>query len=166
MLADLSEAGYGVTLASEVKYGYAVEGNVMRYVFSCVREELKLIFRLSMLRSATAPDPEQDRGEHRFSFAIMPHAGRLLESGTYKKAMRFINNVSIRTIADGANTSPLRNPFEIGGSESIILDTVKRGENDEKLGETTIIIRLYESLGGRSRGILQLQVLFLSWEVR
>lgn len=30
VLADLSEAGYGVTIASEFKYGYAVEGNVMR----------------------------------------------------------------------------------------------------------------------------------------
>lgn len=28
--ADLSEAGYGVAIASDYKYGYAVEGNVMR----------------------------------------------------------------------------------------------------------------------------------------
>jgi len=32
MIADLSEAGYGVSLVSEVKYGYAVEGNTMRFV--------------------------------------------------------------------------------------------------------------------------------------
>ena len=32
MIADLSEAGYGVSLVSEVKYGYAVEGNCMRCV--------------------------------------------------------------------------------------------------------------------------------------
>jgi alpha-mannosidase len=30
MLADLSEAGYGVAIASAFKYGYAVEGNTMR----------------------------------------------------------------------------------------------------------------------------------------
>lgn len=30
MIADLSEAGYGVSLVSEFKYGYAVESNVMR----------------------------------------------------------------------------------------------------------------------------------------
>lgn len=32
MLGDLSEMGYGVSLVSSWKYGYAVEGNVMRSV--------------------------------------------------------------------------------------------------------------------------------------
>lgn len=35
MLGDLSEAGYGVSLVSRTKYGYAVEGNVMRSVDMC-----------------------------------------------------------------------------------------------------------------------------------
>lgn len=30
MFGDLSEAGYGVSIVSDHKYGYAVEGNVMR----------------------------------------------------------------------------------------------------------------------------------------
>jgi alpha-mannosidase len=49
--------------------------------------------RLSLLRSATAPDPTQDVGRHDFSFAIMPHVGRFIESGTYHYALAFVNDV-------------------------------------------------------------------------
>jgi alpha-mannosidase len=45
--ADLSEYGYGVAILSESKYGFACQGNVLR---------------ISLLRSATAPDAEQDQG--------------------------------------------------------------------------------------------------------
>jgi alpha-mannosidase len=40
MLADLSEIGYGVTLASDYKYGYAVENNTMRCVQEATKETL------------------------------------------------------------------------------------------------------------------------------
>ena len=63
--ADLSEFGYGVALINESKYGYAVQGNVMR---------------LSLLRSPTEPDPICDMRRHDFSFAIYPHVGTYAES--------------------------------------------------------------------------------------
>ena len=46
--ADLSEFGYGVAILSESKYGFSCRGNILR---------------ISLLRAATAPDPEQDQGE-------------------------------------------------------------------------------------------------------
>ena len=49
--ADLSEAGYGVALLNDCKYGYDIQGNVMR---------------LSLLRAPNSPDPLADRGWHRF----------------------------------------------------------------------------------------------------
>ena len=45
--ADLSEFGYGVAILSESKYGFSCLGNVLT---------------ISLLRSATAPDAEQDQG--------------------------------------------------------------------------------------------------------
>src|ERR1700761_710860 len=78
--ADLSEYGYGVAILSESKYGFACQGNVLR---------------ISLLRAATAPDADQDQGkcatgvchtlnfyigEHKFSWAVMPHKGSFLES--------------------------------------------------------------------------------------
>ena len=50
--ADLGEAGYGVALLNDCKYGYDIRGSVMR---------------LSLLRSPTHPDPAADRGAHRFT---------------------------------------------------------------------------------------------------
>lgn len=75
--ADLSEPGYGVALVS-AKYGYSVEGNVMR---------------VSLLRSSKSPDPTADMGEHRISWAIMPHTGMLQTGETYRRAMGFVNPV-------------------------------------------------------------------------
>ncbi|KAF8991674.1 glycosyl hydrolases family 38 N-terminal domain-containing protein [Cyathus striatus] len=45
---DLSEFGYGVAILSESKYGFSCIGNMLR---------------ISLLRSATAPDAEQDQGK-------------------------------------------------------------------------------------------------------
>ncbi|WVQ85168.1 hypothetical protein IAT38_007333 [Cryptococcus sp. DSM 104549] len=129
MFADLSEAGYGMTIVSDYKYGYAVEGNAMR---------------ISLLRSATAPDPEQDQGEHEFTFALMPHAGRLLESGVVKDALRYVNNVHDKAVLPAT--------FDVD-SKSVILETIKRGENDFTSGSSSksLILRLYDSLGGRTK---------------
>jgi hypothetical protein len=56
----------------------------------------------------------------------------------------------------------LRSRLALTGSTSrgIILETIKRGENDDfssqGTGQKTIIMRLYEGLGGRARGRLSL----------
>ncbi len=60
--ADLSEPGYGVALLNDCKYGYDIRGSTVR---------------LSLLRGPGFPDPEADQGEHRFGYALFPHAGDL-----------------------------------------------------------------------------------------
>jgi alpha-mannosidase len=64
--ADLSEPGYGVALLNDCKYGYDIRGSVMR---------------LSLLRGPGYPDPEADRGQHRFAYALLPHPGDLRAPG-------------------------------------------------------------------------------------
>src|SRR5579859_4276952 len=69
--ADLGEAGYGVALLNDSKYGYDIHGSVMR---------------LSLLRAPTHPDPNADRGRHRFTYALMPHLGDFRAAGVIAAA--------------------------------------------------------------------------------
>ncbi|TKA50051.1 hypothetical protein B0A49_11854 [Cryomyces minteri] len=53
--------------------------------------------------------------------------------------------------------------FRIEGSEGLVLDTVKRGEDDEDVSRSdlpvrkgkSVILRVYDTLGGRARGFLR-----------
>ena len=58
--ADLSEGDYGVSLLNDCKYGYDVEGNVLR---------------ITLLRGPEYPDPDADRGAHDFHLFALPAPG-------------------------------------------------------------------------------------------
>ncbi|RXW22273.1 hypothetical protein EST38_g3570 [Candolleomyces aberdarensis] len=149
--ADLSEFGYGVAILSESKYGFSCIGNVLR---------------ISLLRSATAPDAEQDQGEHRFSWAVYPHEGHFLESDVPVAGYLYNSPLRVRCLAPGTEDvlSVHRPPFSLEGSRNVFLETVKRGEYDsfdapvnvdDASGES-IILRLFEAYGGH--GCVNLKV--------
>ncbi|VDB95691.1 unnamed protein product [Peniophora sp. CBMAI 1063] len=145
--ADLSEFGYGVAILSESKYGYSCRGNVLR---------------LSLLRAATAPDAEQDQGEHEFSWAVLPHVGHFLESDVPRAAYVFNSPMHMRFIPEqpsSASTSidadkpghAHRRPIEVRGAKNVVLETIKRGDLDEEKNVKTVVLRLYEAYGGHAR---------------
>ncbi|KAG6826715.1 hypothetical protein H0H92_014762 [Tricholoma furcatifolium] len=144
--ADLSEFGYGVAILSESKYGFSCLGNVLR---------------ISLLRSATAPDAEQDQGEHKFSWAVMPHEGYFLESDVPVGAYLYNSPLHVRYVSnDGETTiSELQPPFAIEGARNVFLETVKRGDDDDfstKPGKTTVVLRIYEAFGGHAQARLRI----------
>lgn len=162
--ADLSEATYGVSILNDSKYGFAVAGNVMR---------------LSLLRAPKAPDGHADMGRHHTRYAIFPHQGGLTEA-TVRKAFEFNN--PLRVVGHKKSTTPaaglaalslapapesavkpsLLRSFCIHGAPNLVLDTIKRGEDDEDVsrGELpvrkgySVILRIYDAMGGKSRGVL------------
>lgn len=149
--ADLSEFGYGVAILSESKYGFACQGNVLR---------------ISLLRAATAPDAEQDQGEHRFSWAVMPHQGHFLESDVPQAAYLYNSPLRVRCIPAGTEEllSTFKAPFTVEGARNVFLETVKRGEYDsfedpvnfdDKSTTTTVILRLYEAFGGHAQTLVK-----------
>jgi alpha-mannosidase len=164
--ADLSEANYGVSILNDSKYGFATAGNVMR---------------LSLLRAPKAPDGHADMGRHGMRYAIFPHVGAL-GSETVKRAFEFNHPLKIVGVAsargmgegvrvgegkglDMAVTSPaLLSAFRIHNAPHLILDTIKRGEDDVDVAhpdnhittisssndDHSVILRLYDSLGGQT----------------
>ena len=165
--ADLSENGYGVSILNDSKYGFATCGNMMR---------------LSLLRSPKAPDAHADMGKltrvyvlihmltrpvsgrHHFRYAILPHAGPL-DSRTVRTAYNFNHPLKIfsSSSAISSTSASLLSCITLDGSKALILDCIKRGEDDEDVsrGELpkrkgrSVIVRIYESLGGRARGTLK-----------
>ena len=104
-------------------------------------------------------------GRHRIRYAILPHTGRLTHD-TIRTAYNFNHPLKLYPLPPSAthqSATTLLASIRLTGSPSLILDTIKRGEDDEDVSRgglpkrkgRSIIVRVYESLGGRSRGKLE-----------
>lgn len=145
--ADLSENDYGVSILNDSKYGFATCGNLMR---------------LSLLRAPKAPDAHADMGRHHIRWAILPHQGNL-GSTTVRTAYNFNNPLKPVQAGEALNANAFTRSIKLTGNPSLVLDTIKRGEDDEDVsrGELptrkgkSVILRIYDSLGATSKGIIE-----------
>lgn len=124
--ADLSEPHFGVSLLSDARYGYSTFGNQMS---------------LSLVRGPLSPDPKADFGEHRFRYALYPHAGGWREANTIAEAACF-NRPLLWT--QGAPADILRAPLITSSTGQVVIDTIKPAEDGNGW-----IVRLFESHGGK-----------------
>ena len=136
---DLSEGGYGVSLLNDCKYGHDIHDNVLR---------------ITLLRSPTHPDPEADQGEHRFSYALLPHGGRVDEE-TIGAAYALNDPAFVFAAKDGEGTTTADLPLSLLAVDqpNVVVETVKQAEDGNG-----IIVRLYEAL--RHRGPVTLRCAF------
>ena len=130
--ADLSEPGYGVALLNDCKYGYDVFSNTLR---------------LSLLRAPQSPAPDIDRGQHRFTYSLMPHVGDLREAGVIDEAYRL--NMPLRRVLLAANRAGSKPatwaPFSVD-APGVFIEAVKQAERS-----TATIVRLYEGWGRHTK---------------
>jgi len=133
--ADLSEAGYGVALLNDCKYGHDIRGNTMR---------------LTLLRAPKSPGKTADVGRrHEVTYALFPHGGDF-RNGVVRAAYEL--NVPVAAVAVPARDGwlpPRLSRFCIDG-DGVVLEAVKKAEDDDSL-----ILRLYEAHGGRGRRTLR-----------
>lgn len=129
--ADLSESGYGVSLLNDCRYGYDVRENVMR---------------LTLLRSPIYPDPQADRGEHDFTYSLLPHAGSWAQAQTVRRAWELNAGAGARRISA---PEPPRSLLELSGAD-VVVEAVKPAEDGRG-----IIVRLYEPHGARGEAAVK-----------
>jgi alpha-mannosidase len=122
--ADLSEGNYGVALLNDCKYGYDVHDNVMR---------------LSLLKSATSPDPQADQGEHFMTYSLLPHEGDW-RSEVIPAAYDLNDPLIVWRVLGGSGAGEGSVGSLVSTSvENAVIETVKQAEDGNG-----VIVRLYE----------------------
>ena len=97
---------------------------------------------ITLHKSGTHPDPRGDLGEFFFRYAIYPHKSAL-GMDTVKRAYAF-NYAPVATSRKDLNA-----PFELCTDGSVVLETVKYGEDGG------IVLRFYEAMGSTSSALLK-----------
>lgn len=123
--ADLSEYGYGVSLLNDCKYGYSIEDNNMK---------------LSLLKAATYPYPEADRGHHKFTYSLLPHIGDFREGGIVQEGYALNMPLLAQRIESQNGELPECWSLICAEQENIVIETVKKAEDDD-----SVIVRFHEA---------------------
>ncbi|MBV8883525.1 MAG: alpha-mannosidase, partial [Chroococcidiopsidaceae cyanobacterium CP_BM_RX_35] len=130
--ADLSAADYGVSLLNDCKYGYDSQPQQLR---------------LTLLRSPSWPDPEADRGFHKFTYAIYPHKGSWQSAHSVRRGYEL--NLPLQVMLLPAVSNPISGQLPSVGrlldlsDENLILMAFKQSEADPQKW----ILRCYECHG-------------------
>src|SRR5207248_6512419 len=107
------------------------------------------ILWLSLLRGPIDPDPDADRGRHRFIYSLLPHGPGL-------DAIRRAAYALTRPLVwrrEPAHPGPLPARFSLAESSpaSVLVETAKWAEDQDAL-----VLRLYEADGGATAATLAL----------
>jgi len=130
--ADASDAEGGAALLNDGRYGYDIKDGVLR---------------LSLIRGATAPDPEADRGRHSVGYALAPHAGDWKAGGDIRRGYEFNNPLQARVAMAHPGALAGRTSFVRIGPGNVVLTSLKMasGYNDRGM-----IVRLVEMEGRKT----------------
>lgn len=132
--ADLSDSAsnnsYGVSLLSDCKHGYDAKPNQLR---------------LTLLRGSEWPDPNSDRGQHQFTYAIYPHDRDWKTAQTVRRGYEL--NQPLRMLVlpqnsvNAAGLSPIGEFLKLPAN--LILSAFKSAED----GLNQWVLRCYDSQG-------------------
>ena len=128
--ADISDHDNGIALLNDCKYGYMVHDNILD---------------LNLLRSPSNPDPDADKGTHRFTYSLLPHQNDLINSSVLAESA-CLNQEPL--LFEGM-VSEIDIPIKLFG-EGLELSVFKKAEKED-----VWILRIIETLGKKSSGSVQ-----------
>lgn len=124
---DISDQEYGISLLSNLKHGFNVQGNTIS---------------VTLIRTAYEPDPKPDTGIHSFTYSLFPHKGDFKPAGTVQKGYELNHPLMAFLINNKGGQLPDCKSFIHISASNVILSCFKQAEGDENL-----ILRVYESHG-------------------
>ncbi|WP_405984319.1 alpha-mannosidase [Streptomyces sp. NBC_00872] len=129
----LEEPGWGVALVNDSTYGH----DVTRTVRTSDAGTTTTV-RVSLLRAPRFPDPETDQGVHRFRHALAPGAsiGDAVREG-------YRINLPERGVTGDTEVAPLVTV----DNDAVVVSALKLADD----GSGDLVVRLYESTGGRAK---------------
>ena len=120
----VAESGYGIAVLNDSTYGHDIS-----------RDGRTTTVRLTLLRAPHSPDPETDIDRHHLRYALRPGA----DIGDAVAAGQALN-LALRPV-----TRADRPPLIAVDDPAAVVEAVKLADD----GSGDVVVRLYESLGGR-----------------
>ena len=132
----VGEPGFGVAVVNRGTYGHEVTA------LGKPGGGRATMVRLTIIRGPRFPDHRADNGTHRFHYGIVPGA-------TVADAIRhgYQFNLPVRMASSERELPPL---LQLD-NEAVVVEAVKAA--DDRSGD--VVVRCYESLGGRATALLQ-----------
>ena len=122
---DLSEGNYGVSIMSDSKYGFNVDYKQIG---------------ITLIKSATDPNPEADQGKHQFIYAMFPHQGGWKDGNTVEEALDLNTPAIVSDVSDDLLPEiSKKESWCICNEKNILIDTIKLSEKGNQ-----VIVRMYE----------------------
>ena len=131
----VGEFGFGITVANDGSYGHDIRQ------IRLSDDSMGTQIRVSLLRSPHYPDPHADIGDHTMTVSF--GVGSMIQDAI-RQGYR-LNN-PMMPVRGAHGTEPL---IDIDGN-GVVVEAVKLAEDESD----DVIVRLYESLGGRSKANL------------
>ncbi|PSL37988.1 alpha-mannosidase [Labedella gwakjiensis] len=137
----VEEPGYGIGVTNAATYGHDITRRVG------ATGEVETEVRLSLVRAANSPDPEQDAGHHSFRYAVHPGAdiADVVASG-------YEQNLALRAPTTDEAVAVEAWSVVASAHPAVRVEAVKLA--DDRSGD--VVVRVYESLGRRSSTTLTL----------